>query len=51
MIASTGADGTCTKPSVAAPRVMLCATVNAVTVATSRPTPFTSNSSANTNSK
>ncbi len=49
--ASTGAGGTCTKPSVAAPSVMLCATVNAVTVATSRRTPRTSNSNASTNSK
>ncbi len=51
MIASTGAEGTWTKPRVAAPSVMLCATVNAVTVATRRPTPFTSSSNASTNSK
>ncbi len=51
MIASTGAEGTCTKPSVAAPSVMLCATVNAVTVATRRPMPFTISSSASTNSR
>ena len=34
--ASTGGRGTCTNPSVAAASVMLCATVNAVTVLTSR---------------
>ena len=34
--ASTGWIGTCTKPSVAAASVMLCATVNAVIVATRR---------------
>ncbi len=37
MIASTGAEGTCTKPSVASASVMLCAMVNAVIVFTSKP--------------
>ena len=32
MLASTGGDGTCTQPSVAAASVMLCAAVNAVMV-------------------
>ena len=32
MVPSTGADGTCTTPSVASASVMLCATVNAVIV-------------------
>ena len=49
IVASTGAGGTCTKPSVAAASVTLCASVNAVTVATSRPMPRTSSSSASTN--
>ena len=35
IVASTGADGTCTKPSVASASVMLCAMVNAVIVFTS----------------
>ncbi len=37
--ASTGADGTCTYPSVASASVMLWATVNAVTVLTNSHVP------------
>ena len=39
MVASTGGAGTCTQPSVAAARVMLCAAVNAVIVQISRREP------------
>ena len=51
IIASTGGPGTCTQPSVAATSVMLCATVNAVTVATIRLPPRTISSNASTNSR
>ena len=50
-VASTGADGTCTTPSVASASVMLCATVNAVIVFTSKPTPRTMSTSARTKSR
>ena len=46
-----GRCGTCTKPSVAAASVRLCATVNAVTVATRRRVPFTRISNARMNSR
>ena len=49
--ASTGFDGTWTNPSVASPSVMLCATVNAVTVFTSRHVPVVRSSRASTNSR
>ena len=51
IVASTGADGTCTTPSVASASVMLCATVNAVIVFTSKPTPRTMSTSARTKSR
>ena len=51
MTASTGADGTCTKPSVASASVMLCATVNAVIVLTSSHVPRVMSTSASTNSR
>ena len=51
MIASTGGCGTCTKPSVAAASVMLCATVKAVTVFTSFHPPRVMISSASTKSR
>jgi hypothetical protein len=49
--ASTGADGTFTKPSVASASVMLWASVNAVIVFTSKPTPRTMSTRASTNSR
>ena len=49
--ASTGRAGTCTKPSVAAASVMLCATVKAVTVRATRRHPRTRIISASTNSR
>ena len=49
--ASTGRDGTVTKPSVASASVMLCASVNAVMVLISIQGPRTSRSSPQTNSR
>ena len=49
--ASTGAIGTLSQPRVAAARVMLCASVNAVIVATRRLGPSTKRSSASTKSR
>ena len=51
IVASTGAAGTRTKPRVAAASVMLCASVNAVTVASSLRTLATSSSRHSTNSR
>ena len=51
MAASTGGPGTWTKPSVAAASVMLCATVNAVTVSATRRQSRTRITSASTNSR
>ena len=51
MAASTGGPGTSTKPSVAAASVMLCATVNAVTVSATRRQSRTRITNASTNSR
>jgi hypothetical protein len=48
MVASIGAPGTHRTPSAAAANVMLCASVNEVTVISSRRAPLTISSSAST---
>ena len=49
--ASTGAGGTRTKPSVARPSVMLCATVKAVMALSRRLNPATIHSTPKTNNR
>ena len=51
MMASTGAGGTCTNPSVAAVSVMLCDRVNALTVFINLHTPYVIRSSESTKSR
>ena len=51
IVASTGAAGTRMKPSVAAANVMLCASVNAVIVASSWRSLRTSSSRHSTNNR